>query len=328
MARHTVFGRLVIAALCALALLVCAAPAARGAVITGDGGQGVPVGQSGLIGQLDYSDTFTASEFGGHPDRVYNVVAEPAAYMVEQTYGNPPQQFTQQRGDTVTPPRPFQSFAAGSTHLAQGLHAGAIGFPGSSGAGSDTGYMQSGGAIDYGIPYGLRDEYVVQVDAAKPPDRVDIASGAVPGTIGSPSSVTVFFRGQAWATNATHANNISLYNGTTDTPLRGQPGFEALNTGLSDEQRNSWHNYAVRFDSVNDIIEMFIDEQSVALVDLTTFAGGIYAGFSNESVSVGGTAGDRIWTDNFQVGAPVPEPGTLAMLSLGLLAFARRPRRG
>src|SRR5687767_7067317 len=120
MARHTVFGRLIVAALFGLALLVVgAAPAARAVVVTGDGGQGVPVGQSSLIGQLDYSDTFTATDLGGPADRPFGGVAPQGGYMVENTYGNPAQQFTQARADSVTPPRPFQSFAAGSTHGAQ-----------------------------------------------------------------------------------------------------------------------------------------------------------------------------------------------------------------
>ena len=171
---------------------------------------------------------------------------------------------------------------------------------------------------------------LVQVDATQPPDRVDITSGPTPGTIVQGNSVTVFFRGPQWAGNATHGNNLSIFsqiNGVnTDTPLRGQPGFEDFSTGLSDSPR-AWHNYAVRFDQADQEIEIFLDEVSLAVIDLNTFAGGIYAGFSNGAVSVGGTAGDRIWTDNFQVGAPVPEPGSLAVASLGLLFLAAR-RRG
>ena len=306
------------------------ATSARAVVLSGEGGQGVPVGQSSLIGQLDYSDTFTGNDDGGLvPDRVYGGLRGQEAYMVENTYGNPAAQFTQLRNDPgVIPARPFQSFAAdreGTPGLVPGT---ASPYPGPSGAGTNTGFMQSGGGIDYGIPYGLRDEYIVQFDATQPNDRVDITSAAVPGTIGAAGapSLSVFFRGPGWATNATHGNNISLYNGVTDTPIRGQPGYEEFSTGLSDITR-AWHNYAVRFDAANEEIEIFLDEVSLGVIDLNTFAGGIYAGFSNAAVSVGGTAGDRIWSDNFQVGAPIPEPGTLAASALGLLVLAARPRR-
>ena len=308
--------------------LVALAPVARATVLTGEGGRGVPVGQSSVIGPLDYGETFTGAD---DPNALRNFrggLRPQEAYNVESTYGNPPQQLTQVRNDPgVTPPRPFMSFASDAGDR-PGLSAtAATPYPGPSGAGSDTGFSQAGGALDYGIPYGLRDEYVVQVDAVAVNDRIDITSGATPGTIG-PGNLSVFFRGPGWAGNATHGNNISLYNGTTDTPVRGQPGFENFNTGLSDMPRQ-WHNYAVRFDTVDQEIEIFVDEVSLGVIDLNTFAGGTYAGFSNAAVGAGGTAGERLWTDNFQVGAVVPEPGAAALVAVpAVLLLRRRIRQG
>ena len=309
--------------LAAAVISVCAViPAARATVLTGEGGSGVPVGQSSLIGTLDYSETFTGSDDQAALRYFRGGLRPQEAYNVESTYGNPPQQLTQQRTDTgVTPPRPFMSFASDAGDR-PGLSAtAATPYPGNSGAGSDTGFSQAGGSLDYGIPYGLRDEYVVQVDAVAVNDRIDITTGGTPGTIGA-GNLSVFFRGPLWATNATHANNVSLYNGATDTPLRGQPGFENFSTGLSDQPR-AWHNYAVRFDSADQEIELFVDEVSLGVIDLNTFAGGIYAGFTNGAVGAGGTAGERLWTDNFQVGAVVPEPGALALAGAALLLLRR-----
>jgi hypothetical protein len=299
---------------------------ARAVVIDGPGGRGVLVGQSDLIVAPDYSDTFTGNPDGGVvPDLAYGGLRSQDAYMIENAYGNTPRQLVQQRVDTVSPPRPNMSFAADKPGT-PGLSAtGPSPYPGSSGAGSGTGFTQAGGSLDYGVQYGLRDEYVVQVDAVQTNDRIDISTGNLPGTIGV-GSLSVFFRGPTWATNVTHGNNLSLYNGTLDTPLRGQPGFESLHTGLSDATR-TWHNYAVRFDRTGRELEIFIDEVSVALVDLNTFAGGAYANFNNAAVGAGGTAGERLWTDNFQVGGVVPEPGAVALLGAPALALLRRRRR-
>ena len=71
---------------------------ARATVVTGNGGQGVPVGQSSLIGPgPDYGDTFTQTDQGGQPNRPSTAAVQPAAaYVVENTYGNPSANFRSQ----------------------------------------------------------------------------------------------------------------------------------------------------------------------------------------------------------------------------------------
>ena len=57
---------------------------ARGTVVTGPGGQGVPAGQSSLIGVPDYSDEFTQTAQGGPPNRPSTAALQPpAAYRVQ-----------------------------------------------------------------------------------------------------------------------------------------------------------------------------------------------------------------------------------------------------
>jgi hypothetical protein len=307
--RLAPFGRFAVASV-SICLL---AAGARATVVTGPGGQGVTAGQSSLIGVLDYSDEFTQTDQGGPANRPSAAALQPAAaYRVMNTYGKPSVNFQSQGQGTGVGNFSFASDGPG-------LINGTPNYPGSSGANSATGITQTGSGTDYGVPYGLRDQYVVQVDAVAVGDRIDITSGGIPGTIFQGNSLSVFFRGNG-------SGNASLYNGTTDTPIqREMPDF---NTGITGS--GQWHNYAVRFDRTGKEIELFVDETSVGVVDLTTFAGGLYQNFSNGAVGAGSglAAGEnRTWTDNFQVGGVVPEPSALAVLGIPLVAFLRRPRR-
>jgi hypothetical protein len=283
--------------------------AANAAVSTGAGGQGVRVGQSGLIRQYDYADPFTGSADGGvNPNRPYvPAVQSAAAYAIEQTFGHPATNFhSPNQGAGVAE----FSFASDT----QGRVGGeSPAYPGASGAGSDTGFTQTGGNVDYSVPFGVRTRYLVQADAVTSGDRIDVTSGPAQEGIFQPNSLSIFFRA---------TGGLSLYNGSTDNPV---PGFD---TGL--RGGGQWHNYAVLFDQDAKTLEMFVDEQSRGTIDLTTFAGGLYQNFSNAAVGVGGGLGNgenRIWTDNFQTGGvAAPEPTSLALAGVAALGILARRR--
>jgi len=302
-------GSLTRAAVVSIAALSLGSAAAHAAVSTGAGGQGVRVGESGLIKQYDYTDSFTGTSDGGvNPNRPYAAAVQPApAYVVEQTFGHPSVNFQSQS----------RAAGVGDFSIAsdsQGRVGGEVpAYPGFSGAGSDTGFTQTGNGTDFGVPYGFRNRYVVQVDAVTTNDRIDITSSPLPGSIFQANSLSIFFRA---------TGGLSLYNGATDTPV---PDFDSgLRAG------GQWHNYAVLFDQDAKTIEMFVDEQSRGVIDLTSFAGGLYQNFSSAAVGAGGgLSGDnRLWTDNFQAGGvAAPEPTSLALFGLGALGLLSRPGR-
>ena len=264
----------------------------------------VSVGSSSLINQLDYSDTFTQTAQGGvNPNRPETAALQPApAYVIEQSYGNP-----------------SVSFSGGFSFASEGpgLVDGNPSYPGTSGGGSATGITQTGGGVDYGIPYGLRSVYTVQVDAVQVGDRIDISSGGGVGIFAS-NSLSVFFRGDG-------TGNASLFNGSLDIPVRNAiPSFTTNIAGAG-----QWNNYAATFDMTGKTIELFVNEVSLGVIDLTTFNGGTHANFSNAFVGAGAglaVGESRTWTDNFQVGSAVPEPGSL-ILALSTLAMGVMRRR-
>jgi hypothetical protein len=300
---------------------------------------------------LDYSDTMTGSSTNTALRYYQGGLRPQEAYNVQNIYGNPAQQFTQTRDDGgVSPPRPNMSFAGdnGGT-TGPGLSNGNANqqYPGTSGAGSSNGFTQAGistgATFDYGIPYldasgfsSLRRQFVVQFDAVQTPGQVHVNVGPAAGSIVQRNSLTVAFNGDNPA-DAARANTVSLVTYTTTDGLTFTPVetvVPGISTGLAGNRQ--WHNYAARFDADANKVQVYLDEQSLGTVDLTTFAGGIYADFSTDAINVGASAGagttstgagNRVWTDNFQVGSvAVPEPVAAGFVGLFGMATLLRPR--
>ena len=117
---------------------------------------------------------------------------------------------------------------------------------------------------------------------------------------------------------------VGLYNGSLETAVYNTPtgnfaaGASLLLTGTTIGQ---WSNYAVDFDQHDNMLGIFVNQTLLKELNLATFAGGLYENYSNAAVSVGAAGSDRTWTDNFQVGAPTPEPSTWIMWALGLVGL-------
>ena len=284
----------------------------------------VAIGASTLISQLDYSDSFSfGSGAAGTRNGVpYSAQAFPITdstqLALENSYGNP-----------------ARSWSASLWSLANdaNFNSASPAYPGGSGGGSATGFTQTGGSIDYGIEYDLRSDFVVQFDAIQVADRVDITTTNARNGIAGGNGISVFIRSNGFA-NLGNSAEVGIYN-----PLVGET-LTTLDTGLAGVDFGEWHNYAVRFNLNTSVLSVYVDEILLGDVDLNTFGGnkwgggitapgaylGVLNGATNDAVNVGLFGSTRSWTDNFQVGAPIPEPASAALASLAMLIMGRRRR--
>lgn len=244
-------------------------------------GIGAPVDRSTVVGPLDYSDTFTEGINGRVADGRFPVTG--AALDVENRYGNPPRTWSGGKWSLRKDGNLFWTAASPD--------------PQGSWAGSRTGITETGGPVDFGIEYGLRDDFVLQADIVQSDGDVALTTAEVRDTTEDDRGLSVYFR------PAGRAIEVGLFNhtiGERDTGFR-----PALAAG-------SWHSYAARFDLVRGQVTVYADGVQLGTLDLASFAGGAFAGLavSNAAVSVGvhPQAGNRAWTDNVAVGAPCPEP--------------------
>jgi hypothetical protein len=126
------------------------------------GGQGTPAGGGNLIQTLDYADSFTlgaGARVGLAPNDV------PTGPQLNLEYHNP-----------LAPPRAWSTLGQISTDAAA-VNGPNLAYPGTSNAGSRGGLVQAPGASFFGIPYGVRDQYVVQADLVQTQGGVVVSSG-------------------------------------------------------------------------------------------------------------------------------------------------------
>jgi autotransporter-associated beta strand protein len=229
---------------------------------------GVPVGQSTLIDTPDYSDTFTVNT-ASRPGISYykNPDAIDPYYNVES--GTPTVQW-----------HPTQNFSFNTDANVEAP------YPGNTGnTGAATGMAQTGG-FNANFAYGVRDTFVVQMDATfVGTDHIKLGTYASVGDqSGAAGSLVAYFR----------RGTIGLVS-IVETSTGISTGIDAADT--------SWHNLAVEFNKADNTVSFFVDEVLKGTLDLTTFAGGAYLNYSNGAVGAG-VSGYVGWFDNFQVGKP------------------------
>lgn len=257
----------------------------------------VAVGSSSLIGRLDYSDTFTltGTDVNSATARVNGLAPgfdQPAGtnLNLEMAYqGNP----------TTTWYESHLRFSAGPDGV----------------MGTQDDCAESGEPATFA--YGLRSNYLMQVDAKLASDRFNfITSTTRSANIFDPNALSVFLRQVGVG-----AGSIALFNTAHGEAVTG------LSTGVSDA---GFHNFAINFNHVANALTVYVDQRSVGTVDLATFASGNYSLSGKNAAYVGVGGWNSLNTmDNFQIGV-VPEPGTfisVATCFLTMLAYAWRKRR-
>ena len=290
----------------AIALGMCVSSAYGGAVA---------VGSSQLIDTLDYSDTLSDGTFN-RPDADGSYPPLPEVLLIENCYGNPQRSF------------PDAAFSHNKDANAYG--GGANPFPGTSGAGSDGGFTQTGytASKTFGIPYSsdadpnaetgiyetpLRDSFVFQLDAVQTSEWVGLVLGKN-AAVGDGENLFIHF----CPSTDTEPGAAVVYRN-----LENVWGTMVAELPAGTCNDNTWQNYGVALLPDNEL-KIYLNEELLADVDLAAVDGyawtGAGAGDARSDIDYTGfvtpthvafaycqlikTDFRVMWTDNWQVGTP------------------------
>ena len=265
-----------------LRVFVCAGLVA--VVTCASASAGVLPGDSSLIGDLMYSEGYTLLT-ESRPDATHgtpNDEVDPY-YNVETTYhGLPSVQWRRSNA--------FSFHQGGvNTYLYTTAE-------NATNEGALSGLAQSGGGT-WTLPNALNlDNVTIQTDAILTPGAglqiscLPLDYDADGNTWWSTGGLTVEFN---WG------GAIYLITGQ-DPAVSGDAIWtdSGLNSGIANEL--TWHNLAVNFNQSDDTLGIYVDEVLLGVLDLTTFAGGIYADYSMDAVGIG--VRGMGWVDNTLIG--------------------------
>ena len=288
---------------------------ALGFCVSASYGGAVAVGSSQLIDTFDYSDTLSDGTFNRiEADGTYPPL--PEVLLIENCYGNPQRSF------------PAAAFSHNKDANAYG--GGANPFPGTSGAGSDGGFTQTGygNPLMFGFPYSsdlepnaetglyetpLRDSFAFQLDAVQTSEWVGITLGE-DANFGNGNNLFIHF----CPSTDTDPGAAVVYRAVAG--LSGTMVAELAPGSCND---NTWQNYGVALLPDNEL-KIYLNEELLAAVDLAAVDGYVWtidgAGDPREDIDYTGFVAPThvsfafnqlvktdfrvMWTDNWQVGTP------------------------